>query len=157
VRQNYINQNEISIKMKLTPPVLIFESIPMDLGDLGGRTDTDGDGRHGRVCTERHSSHILTCFAQLDTSRTLDRPRQILSSWCEKLACSRRYHTTNASQNTHMTPRDPPVTGTAQVCATVNSFGRCSRQKNEKTRLFTPHFTRYIPHSLVPRRRPDVP
>ena len=74
--------------MKPTPPVLIFESIPMDLGDLGGRTDgtdrrtdgrtdgrtdTDGDGRHGRVCTERHSSHILTCFAQLDTSRTLDR------------------------------------------------------------------------------------
>ena len=73
--------------MKLTPPVLIFESIPMDLGDLtDGRTDTDGDGRHGRVCTERHSSHILTCFAQLDTSRTLDRPRQILSSLARRHA-----------------------------------------------------------------------
>ena len=45
VRQNYINQNKISIKMKPTPPVLIFEIIPMDLGDLGGRADGRTDGR----------------------------------------------------------------------------------------------------------------
>ena len=67
------------------------------------------------------------------------------------------YHTTNAPQNTHMTSRDPPVTGPAQVRATVNSFGRCSHQKIEKTRLFTPHFTRGISLSIAPRRRPDVP
>ena len=36
---------------------------------------------------------------------------------CEKLACSRRYHTTKhliSYSNTHMTSRHPKVTGPAQ-------------------------------------------
>ena len=54
--------------MKPTPPVLIFVSIPMDLGDLGGRTDgrTDGwtDGR-----TRTGTNAMVEC-ARSDTART---------------------------------------------------------------------------------------
>ena len=46
--------------MKPTPPVLIFESIPMDLGDLGGRTD-------GR--TRTGTDAMVEC-ARSDTART---------------------------------------------------------------------------------------
>ena len=51
--------------MKLTPPVLIFESIPMDLGDLGGRTDGHGRGR-----TPWSSVHGATQLAHFDMLRT---------------------------------------------------------------------------------------
>ena len=72
--------------MKPTPPVLIFEIIPMDLGDLGGRTGgrtdgrttdgpTDGrtDGRtdgHGRGRTPWSSVHGATQLAHFDMLRT---------------------------------------------------------------------------------------
>ena len=69
VRQNYINQNKISIKMKPTPPVLIFEIIPMDLGDLGGRADGRTDG-HGRGRTPWPSVHGATQLAHFGMLRT---------------------------------------------------------------------------------------
>ena len=59
--------------MKLTPPVLIFESIPMDLGDLGGRADGRTDGRtdgHGRGRTPWSSVHGATQLAHFDMLRT---------------------------------------------------------------------------------------
>ena len=50
--------------MKLTPPVLIFESIPMDLGDLGGRAGGRTDGR-----TRTGTDAMVEC-ARSDTART---------------------------------------------------------------------------------------
>ena len=60
--------------MKLTPPVLIFESIPMDLGDLGGRGGrtggrrTDGHGRGRTPWPSVHGATQLTHFGMLRTA-----------------------------------------------------------------------------------------
>ena len=54
--------------MKLTPPVLIFESIPMDLGDLGGRAGGRTDA-HGRGRTPWPSVHGATQLAHFGMLR----------------------------------------------------------------------------------------
>jgi len=56
--------------MKLTPPVLIFESIPMDLGDLGGRAGGRAGGRTDGRTDGRTGTDAMAECARSDTART---------------------------------------------------------------------------------------